>query len=46
MTNAVSRILIALALAPAVLGVVYLGGWWVFGLAALAAAASPCTSTG
>jgi hypothetical protein len=37
-TNAVSRVLIALALAPAVLGVVYLGGWWVFGLATLAAA--------
>lgn len=38
MTNAVSRILIALALAPLVLGAVYLGGWWVFGLAAFAAA--------
>jgi phosphatidate cytidylyltransferase len=37
-TNAVSRILIALALAPLVLGAVYLGGWWVFGLAAFAAA--------
>jgi phosphatidate cytidylyltransferase len=37
-TNAVSRVLIALALAPAVLGVVYLGGWWVFGLATAAAA--------
>jgi phosphatidate cytidylyltransferase len=37
-TNAVSRVLIALVLGPAVLGVVYLGGWWVFGLAALAAA--------
>jgi phosphatidate cytidylyltransferase len=37
-TNAVSRILIALALAPVVLGVVYLGGWWVFGLATVAAA--------
>ncbi|MBA3843276.1 MAG: phosphatidate cytidylyltransferase [Actinobacteria bacterium] len=37
MSNAVSRILIALALLPVVLGVVYLGGWWVFGLAVIAA---------
>ena len=38
MTNAVSRILIAAVLAPVVLGAVYFGGWWVFGLAAFAAA--------
>lgn len=37
MTNAVSRILIALALAPVVIGAAYFGGWWVFGLAAFAA---------
>src|ERR1700722_209770 len=36
-TNAVSRIVIALAVAPLVLGGVYLGGWWVFALAAIAA---------
>ncbi len=37
MSNAVSRIVIALALLPVVLGVVYLGGWWVFGIAVAAA---------
>jgi len=29
----VSRLLIAVALLPLVIGVVYLGGWWLFGLA-------------
>jgi len=33
-----SRILVGVAAIPIVLGVVYLGGWWVFGLAAVAAA--------
>jgi phosphatidate cytidylyltransferase len=33
-----SRILVALAAIPVVLGIVYLGGWWVFGLATAAAA--------
>ena len=37
MTNAVSRIVIAAALAPVVLGAVYFGRWWLFGLAAFAA---------
>jgi phosphatidate cytidylyltransferase len=32
-----SRILVGLAGIPVVLGIVYLGGWWVFGLAAVAA---------
>jgi phosphatidate cytidylyltransferase len=35
-----SRILVAVAAIPVVLGIVYLGGWWVFGLAAAAAAVS------
>jgi phosphatidate cytidylyltransferase len=33
-----SRILVAAAALPVVLGIVYLGGWWVFGLAAVATA--------
>jgi phosphatidate cytidylyltransferase len=37
-TNAVSRVVIALALAPAVIAAAYFGRWWIFGLAALAAA--------
>ena len=32
-----SRIVVGAAAAPIVLGIVYLGGWWVFGLAAAAA---------
>jgi phosphatidate cytidylyltransferase len=36
MSSLVSRLLIALVLLPAVIGVVYLGGWWLFGLALLA----------
>jgi phosphatidate cytidylyltransferase len=32
-----SRILVAVAALPLVLGIVYLGGWWVFGLMAVAA---------
>jgi len=32
-----SRIFVGVAAIPIVLGVVYLGGWWVFGLAAVAA---------
>ena len=38
MTNAVSRLLVAAAAVPIVLGLVYLGGWWLFGLAFFAAA--------
>jgi len=38
MTPFISRILISVALLPIVLGIVWLGGWWVFGLAAVAAA--------
>jgi phosphatidate cytidylyltransferase len=37
LSNAVSRLVIAIALLPVVLGVVYLGGWWVFGVAVVAA---------
>ncbi len=37
MSNAVSRIVISIVLLPIVLGAVYLGGWWVFSLVALAA---------
>jgi phosphatidate cytidylyltransferase len=37
MTAFWSRIAIAVAALPAVLGLVYLGGWWLFGLAAFAA---------
>jgi phosphatidate cytidylyltransferase len=40
MSTFVSRIVIALALLPIVLSAVYLGGWWVFGLVALAAGIS------
>jgi phosphatidate cytidylyltransferase len=40
MSNAVSRVLVAAAALPVVLGAVYLGGWWLFALAALAAAAA------
>lgn len=38
MTPFISRIVISLALLPVVLGAVYLGGWWMFALVALAAA--------
>lgn len=38
MSNWLSRIVVALAAVPVVLGILYLGGWWVFGLAALASA--------
>ena len=37
MSSFLSRILVGVAAIPIVLGVVYLGGWWVFGLAAVAA---------
>jgi phosphatidate cytidylyltransferase len=37
MSDAVSRVVVSLIGVPIVLGVVYLGGWWVFGLAAVAA---------
>jgi phosphatidate cytidylyltransferase len=37
MTVLASRILVALAGLPVVLGLVWLGGWWMFGLAAAAA---------
>jgi phosphatidate cytidylyltransferase len=36
MTSFWSRIVIAIVLLPVVLGVVYLGGWWVFALALVA----------
>src|SRR5438094_237419 len=35
MTNALSRLLVAAAALPLVLGAVYLGGWWLFALLAL-----------
>ena len=38
MSNAASRIVVGLIGVPIVLGVVHLGGWWVFGLATVAAA--------
>jgi len=37
-SNWLSRIVVAVAAVPVVLGILYLGGWWVFGLAALAGA--------
>src|SRR5437764_14737037 len=37
MSNAVSRIVISLVLAPIVLVAVYFGDWWMFALVALAA---------
>ena len=33
MSPLISRILIAVVLLPLVIGVVYLGGWWLFGVA-------------
>jgi phosphatidate cytidylyltransferase len=38
MTSFWSRLVVSVVLLPIVLGVVYLGGWWVFGLVAVAAA--------
>src|SRR5438067_8750757 len=35
MTNALSRLLVAAAALPVVVGAVYLGGWWLFALVAL-----------
>jgi phosphatidate cytidylyltransferase len=35
-SNALSRVLVAVAAIPVVLGAVYLGGWWLFAVAALA----------
>jgi phosphatidate cytidylyltransferase len=40
LSNWASRILVAAIGLPVVLGVVYLGGWWVFALVAIAAALS------
>jgi phosphatidate cytidylyltransferase len=37
-SNVVSRLLVAVAAIPVVLGAVYLGGWWLFALVAVAAA--------
>jgi phosphatidate cytidylyltransferase len=37
MSNAVSRVVVGLIGLPIVLGVVYIGGWWVFALATIAA---------
>jgi phosphatidate cytidylyltransferase len=39
-SSLVSRLLVAAAALPVVLGVVYLGGWWIFALLVLAAAVS------
>ena len=36
MTPLVSRLLVAVVLLPLVIGAVYLGGWWLFGLALVA----------
>jgi phosphatidate cytidylyltransferase len=36
MSNTVSRLVVAAAAIPVVLGAVYLGGWWLFALVALA----------
>jgi phosphatidate cytidylyltransferase len=37
MTDLVSRVVVAVVALPAVFGLVYLGGWWIFALAALVA---------
>ena len=37
MTNLVSRVLVAVAGLPVVLGIVWAGGWWLFGLAVVVA---------
>ena len=37
MSNFVSRVLVTVVGVPVVLYLVYLGGWWLFGLAAFAA---------
>jgi phosphatidate cytidylyltransferase len=37
MTNIASRLLVALAAIPVVLGAIYLGGWWLFALVAVGA---------
>jgi phosphatidate cytidylyltransferase len=39
-TAFLSRVLVAAAAIPIVLGILWLGGWWLFGLAALAAVVS------
>jgi phosphatidate cytidylyltransferase len=36
MSSLVSRLLVSAVLLPLVIGIVYLGGWWVFGLGVLA----------
>lgn len=38
MTNLISRLVVGAALLPATLGIVWLGGWWLFGLALAMAA--------
>ena len=40
MRGLVSRVLVAVAGVPVVLGLVWLGGWWIFGLVAVAAIVS------
>jgi phosphatidate cytidylyltransferase len=40
LTNWLSRIVVAAALLPVVLGAVYVGGWWLFALVAIALAVS------
>jgi phosphatidate cytidylyltransferase len=40
MSNWLNRIVVALCLLPLVLGAAYLGGWWLFALAAIAAGLS------
>jgi len=37
MSQLLSRVIVALVGLPLVLGIVYLGGWWLFGLAAVGA---------
>lgn len=40
MSNLLSRVIVTVVGVPLVLGIVYLGGWWLFGLAAFAALAA------
>ena len=44
MSGLFSRVLVALVGLPLVLGIVWLGGWWLFALVA-AATLWPCTSS-
>ncbi len=44
MTNFASRLLVAAVGLPLVLGMLWLGGWWLFALVA-SPPVSPCTSS-